>query len=756
MPRDDLARRAEALRRAIEHHNYRYYVLDAPEVSDAEYDALLRELTAIEAAHPELDDPASPTHRVGAAPAAGFRQVRHALPMYSLDNAFSEEEWREFCRRIPRFFLDELSRRLAEANAGKRGDKERDQLRRAVKDVVRPFLEEREEPQRKERLVDALNRLFGTGRSDLPLLALRADLTALDELPNAVWERLPQALGEFWIDPKLDGLAVEIIYERGRLVTAATRGDGEVGEEVTENLRTVKNVPLRLMGEPDALPSLLEVRGEVVITKKDFHALNARQEEEGGKIFANPRNAAAGSLRQLDPRITAGRPLRFFAYGVGRVEGIDWHTQQEIILGLKSLGLPLPPQARLCAEPDEVAGHFAALGLTRDELAFEIDGLVAKLNAVALQRFLGFTARAPRWALAWKFPAHQAETTLTGIHVQVGRTGTLTPVAALTPVEVGGVTVASASLHNENYIREMGLKIGDRVLIQRAGDVIPELVRPLTEKRTGDERDFTFPTRCPICEGTVRATSERIFRCVNPDCPAKHLEQLYHFVSKAGLDIEGLGPKWVEAFVDAGLVRTPADFFGLTKDQLLPLERMGDKSADNIIAAIAAARSSTTLQRFLAALGIPLVGEETARLLADNFPSIEELSTATVEDLDRLPGVSDKIARSVAGFFADSANQELLARFKALGIPAAAASAAPAAGPLTGKRVLFTGSLEGLPRGEAERLVERAGGIVASGVSKNVDYVVVGESPGSKLDKARKLGLAIIDVAKFRDLAKVS
>lgn len=676
----DVAARAAELRRQLEHHNYRYYVLDDPEVSDAEYDALLRELQALEAAHPELRDPNSPTSRVGAPPATAFGQVRHGARMYSLDNAMDESEWRDFAGRVAK------------------------------------------------------------RREDFP------------NVPAPEFET-------FWIDPKLDGLAVELVYEGGALVQGSTRGDGEVGEDITANLRTIRNLPLTLRGHD--IPELLEVRGEVVLTKAAFHALNDRQAEGGDKIFANPRNAAAGSLRQLDSRITAGRPLSFFAYGIGRKQGgEEWTTQAEVMAGLKALGLVIPPEARLCHGADEVAEAFRHLQTTRDDLPFEIDGLVAKLNSLELQDSLGFTARAPRWALALKFPAHQAETILADITVQVGRSGVLTPVAVLAPVQVGGVTVSSATLHNESYIRDKGLLLGDRVLVQRAGDVIPEIVRPLADKRTGAEREFHFPAQCPVCQQpVVRAPGDPdklIWVCPNISCPARIAESFKHFVSKAGLDIDGFGGKRVEHLLAAKLVTTPADIFRLTKVPLLTLPGFADKSADKLLAAIADARQRATLPRLLAALGIPGVGEETARLLAENFPDLEALGAADAETLQNIKGIGPETALAVGEFFGSPANQELLRGFKDLGLwpvaPTVEGRAAPAAsGPLAGKRVLFTGSLP-IPRGEAEKLVEAAGGIAAGGVSKKVDYVVAGEDPGSKLDKARQLGLTVLDYDAFQQL----
>jgi len=623
-------------------------------------------------------------------------------------------------------------------------------------------MEEREEPQRKERLVDALNRLFGTGRSGLPLLALRADLTALDELPDAVWERLPRVLGEFWIDPKLDGLAVEIIYERGRLVTAATRGDGEVGEEVTENLRTVKNVPLRLMGEPDALPSLLEVRGEVVITKKDFHALNARQEEEGGKIFANPRNAAAGSIRQLDPNIVAARPLRFLAYGVGRVSATEgaraWATQEQVMLGVAALGLGTAPEARRCDSVEDVARFYLDVQARRQDMPFEIDGVVAKINNLALQRLLGQTARAPRWALALKFPPEQASTVLRAINIQVGRTGVLTPVAELEPVRVGGVVVSSATLHNASHIRELDVRIGDTVRIQRAGDVIPQVAEVVKDAAHEAREVFLYPERCPAC-GSAVVAEEKFTYCPNHACPARVVLGIAHFVSKAGLAMDGVGEKWIERLVEKGVIASPADLFDETKITPLRLqsfERMGAKSAENFVRSVEEGRKNATLARFISALGIEQVGEQTAKELAKRFNDMDDLAAAEEAELKKLKDVGPKVAASIRAFFSNEGNQAMLGRFKELGLWPRGGNAGEGL-PLSGKSFMFTGKLsDAIPRKKAEAWVESLGASRATSVSGRLDYLVAGDKPTAhKVEKARELGLAILDFQQFLDMLRI-
>ncbi|HDQ41399.1 MAG TPA: NAD-dependent DNA ligase LigA [Desulfonatronum sp.] len=669
--------RIKELYALIRHHDYQYYVLDDPEISDAEYDALYRELQDLEQRHPELADPQSPTKRVGGVPLPAFLPFVHNLPMQSLDNGFTREEWHGFVVRTKRLLAGE------------------------------PFA--------------------------------------------------------FWVDPKLDGLAVEVVYEQGRLVRAGTRGDGSVGEDVSVNMRTVRNLPLVLRTSSPHMPEYLEVRGEVIIAHADFAALNAAQEQSGAKIFANPRNAAAGSVRQLDPRITAKRPLRFYAYGIGQVRWPEnrraWLTQEGIMRGLAELGFAVPELSRLCWTPEDVENHYRQVAEARAALGYDIDGVVAKINDLAQQISLGSTAKAPRWALAWKFAATQGVTRLNDIQIQVGRTGVLTPVAVLEPVSLAGVTVSRATLHNEDEIRAKDLRIHDHVVVQRAGDVIPEVVRPLVERRTGAEQIFAFPDYCPSCGGpTMRLPGEAAWRCQNLSCPAQLKEGLMYFTSKAGLDVEGLGRKWVETLVDKGLVLSPADIFALRRQDLLGLERMGPKLAENIVAAIARVKDNTDLTRFIRALGIRHVGAQTARVLAEHFPDLDALAQAESEELQRLPDIGPEVAASIRGFFTTPDNQNLLKRFKAIGLwPAQSSPMANPDGkasPLAGKRVLFTGILPSLSRAGAGQLVEAAGGIVAGSVSKKVDYVVAGEDPGSKLAKAQELGLAVLSPEEFIGMIK--
>ncbi len=561
----------------------------------------------------------------------------------------------------------------------------------------------------------------------------------------------------FWTEPKMDGLAMELIYEKGLLVTALTRGDGEKGEVVTENVRTIKNVPLRLRG--DNPPTLLEVRGEVVITHADFTALNEKQRKNGLKLFANPRNAAAGSVRQLDSGITASRPLRFMAYGIGLARFADsraFETQAEIIKTLAAYGLAVAPEARLCLTPGEVAAFYLDLRERRDKMIFDIDGVVAKINRLDWQERLGFTSHAPRWAMALKFPAQQASTRLLDIQIQVGRTGVLTPVAVLEPVSVGGVVVSRATLHNEDEIRAKNLLIGDTVIVQRAGDVIPEVVEPLMEKRNGSELEFNFPAQCPECGHTVlREPGEAAWRCVNSLCPAVRKQTMIHFVSKAGLDVQGVGSSWVETLVDKELVKTPADLFRLTQLDLLKLERMGKKLADNFVAAFESARTGSTLQRFICALGIRHVGEQTARALAYKYKNLDELARAGLDELQTVPDIGPEVAKAIVDFFADSGNTALLAELKELGLWPQAAEKKPEAegaiAPLAGKTVLFTGTLS-IGRGEAQKRAEAAGAKVVSAMSKSVDYLVAGDSAGSKLAKAQALGITVLDEERFNSM----
>lgn len=660
------------LRKELEHHSYLYYVLDAPEITDAEYDVLFRELIGLEEAYPELQTPDSPSMKVGGEVLPSLSSQEHSLRMYSLDNAFDSEEFLAFVDRIKRQQAD-------------------------------------------------------------------AELS-------------------FWIDPKMDGLAMELIYENGSLTTALTRGDGTTGEVVTHTVRTIKNVPLRLRGEK--FPRRLEVRGEVVIGRDAFARLNESQRKYGKKVFANPRNAAAGSVRQLDSSVAAARPLMFLAYGVGVVEWEDrdhqWTTQQEIINGLSELGFSVPPDAQFCGSPEDVIALFEQLGEKRNSLPYEIDGMVAKLNNLELQRALGFTARFPRWAIAFKFPAQQAVTKLEEIIIQVGRTGVLTPVAVLDPVEVGGVVVSRATLHNEDEIRSKELMEGDMVIVQRAGDVIPEVVRALVEKRDGSEKEFIFPKECPVCHSeAIREEGEAAWRCINVTCPAVVKRSIVHFVSKAGLDIQGVGKSWVEKLVDKGMVKDPVDLFEVKRLDLMQFEGMGPVSAQKFVKALADVKHSATLSRFICALGIRHVGEQTGKVLAKTYKDLDALARANVAELQELPDVGAQIAESIVDFFENEANKAMLDRFKSTGLDPKQEETAKVDGnhPFAGKTIVFTGSLT-TKRAEAKEMAEQVGAKVLGSVSKKLDYLVAGEKAGSKLAKAEQLGITILSEDEFLTMYK--
>jgi DNA ligase (NAD+) len=660
---DKIARRAAVLREQIDYHNYRYYVLDNPEIPDAEYDKLFRELQRLEQDYPALVSPDSPTQRVGAAPRTEFGGVRHAIPMLSLDNAFSEEEVRAFDRRV----------------------------REALK---------------------------------------------LEEVNYAA-------------EPKLDGLAVSLLYQDGMLVSGATRGDGYTGEDITQNVRTVPSVPLRLMGKD--WPRRLEVRGEVYMTKKGFHELNRRQEEKGDKVFANPRNAAAGSLRQLDPRITAARPLAIYCYGVGQVEdGVLPDRHSAMLDQLQAWGLRVPAERAVVKGVAGCLDYFNGMAARRASLPFEIDGVVYKVDSVAQQAKLGFVARAPRWAVAHKFPAEEAMTRVLDISVHVGRTGTLTPVARLEPVFVGGVTVSNVTLHNEDEVRRKDVRIGDTVIVRRAGDVIPEVVGVVKERRPAHARHFHMPRHCPVCGSeVVRVEGEAATRCSGGlYCPAQRKEAIRHFASRRAMDIEGLGEKLVDQLVEAGLVRDVADLYHLTSEQLIGLERMGAKSAENLLAALEKSKD-TTLPRFLYALGIREVGEATALTLAYHFGDLDAVAGAGEAELQTVPDVGPVVAQQIAAFFHEHHNREVIRKLRDAGVHWPKLERRAAAQPLAGRTFVLTGTLAGMTREEAKERLQTLGAKVSGSVSTKTDYVVAGEEPGSKLDKAHALGVAVLDERHF-------
>ncbi|WP_035882018.1 NAD-dependent DNA ligase LigA [Cupriavidus metallidurans] len=687
------AERAQWLREELERYSYQYYVLDAPTIPDADYDALFIELQALEAEHPELLTPDSPTQRVGGAPLSAFDSVRHRVPMLSLNNGFEDEDVINFDRRC----AQGLGRATPAAPAT---------------------------PATPAAPVDDL------------FSAADAAEAAASTAGNAV---------EYACELKFDGLAMSLRYENGTLVQAATRGDGETGEDVTANVRTIKAIPLKLRGNA---PSVLEVRGEVFMYRADFDKLNARQAESGEKTFVNPRNAAAGSLRQLDPRITAKRPLSFFAYGVGEMEGVDRPVTHSAMLdGFAKLGLPVCDERRVVRGAQGLLSFHREVGERRDQLPYDIDGVVYKVNAIAEQEQLGFVSRAPRFALAHKFPAQEMTTTVEDIEVQVGRTGAITPVARLAPVFVGGVTVTNATLHNEDEIRRKDVHIGDTVIVRRAGDVIPEVVAVVLERRPADARAFVMPTECPVCGSHVeRLEGEAIARCTGGlICAAQRKQALLHFAQRRAMDIEGLGDKVVEQLVDLGIVRTPADLYKLGVAKLAALDRMADKSASNLVVAIEQSRE-TTMNRFIFALGIRHVGEATAKDLAKHFGKLDNLLAADEAALLEVNDVGPVVAQSIANFLAEPHNVEVIEQLRAAGVHwAETEPTARAPLPLAGKTFVLTGTLPTMSREDAKEKLEAAGAKVAGSVSKKTDYVVAGAEAGSKLEKAQTLGVAVLD-----------
>ena len=660
--------RVKELRQALHRHNYRYYVLDDPEISDAEYDRMMQELLKLEGDFPDLMSSDSPTLRVGAPPLDKFETTEHSIPMLSLDNGFNDQDIIEFDRRIKRNLNTDS-------------------------DII------------------------------------------------------------YTTEPKLDGVAVELVYENGRLITASTRGDGFYGELITSNVRTIRSVPLRLHTEKEkSIPSLLEVRGEVFIGKEAFKILNNERLNEDFPPFANPRNAAAGSLRQLDSKITAKRPLEIFVYGVGRIADLVLESHSDILFALQKLGFRINPHIRPKVTIKEVIDCYRELSEQRDLLPYDIDGMVIKVDSLALQRLLGATSRSPRWAIAYKFKAIQETTRVVGIEVQVGRTGTLTPVAHLVPVKVGGVTVSRATLHNEDEIKRKDIKIGDTVLVQRAGDVIPEVVKVITSKRTGEEKTFSMPISCPICDSSViRSENEAALRCINTSCPAQVKERIKHFASKGAFDIEGLGDKLIEQLVEKKLLFSYADIFLLKKESLENLERMGSKSAGNIVRAIEDSKR-ITLNRFIYALGIRHVGEHVAGILSKSFESLEKLIGTKKEELEAIDGVGPVVAESIVEFFEKDENRKIVGDMKNVHGVQIFRDNANKQATLAGKILVLTGTLATLTRSEAKRAIEEAGGKVTGSVSRNTDYLVAGASPGSKLKRAQELGVDIIDEETLKKL----
>ncbi|MFZ9528540.1 MAG: NAD-dependent DNA ligase LigA [Burkholderiales bacterium] len=659
MTADALRARAARLREDIEQHNYRYYVLDDPLISDADFDRLFRELQSLEVEHPELLTADSPTQRVGGAPAAEFSQATHRQPMLSLNNAFEDSEVEAFDRRI------------------------------------------RE--------------------------ALGTDLV------------------EYAVEPKFDGLAISLVYEKGLLIRGATRGDGYTGEDVTANLRTVRSIPLHL---PEGAPEVLEVRGEVLMLRDDFEQLNRNQQAHDAKLFANPRNAAAGSLRQLDSRITAGRKLTFYAYGLGYAEGfVGLGLHSQVIDYFKKNRFLVAPECAVVNGLEGLLDYYRKIGGAREGLPYDIDGVVYKVNSLTAQQQLGFVSRAPRFAVAHKFPAEEATSIVLSIDVQVGRTGALTPVARLQPVFVGGVNVTNATLHNEDEVRRKDVHVGDTVIVRRAGDVIPEVVRVSEPGSRRSEDRFEMPVRCPVCKSqVVRSEGEAIARCSGGlYCSAQRKQALLHFASRRAMDIEGLGERLVDQLVDLDLVRTPADLYALDEQRLAALDRMAEKSAANTTAAIGKSKN-TTLARLIYSLGIRNVGESTARDLAAHFGNLDTLMQAGIDDLQQVPDVGPVVAESVAQFFAEPHNREVISGLLAAGVHyVTAAPRLVANGAAAGRIFVLTGTLPGLTRDDAKALIEAAGGRVTGSVSKKTDFVVAGAEAGSKLEKALELGVTVLD-----------
>jgi len=658
-------KRIQELRELINRHNHLYYVLDNPEISDSEYDKLMRELIDLESQFPELITQDSPTQRIGGKPLAAFKRVTHREAMISLADAFNEGELRDFHRRVT-------------ATVG-----------------------------------------------------------------NQV---------EYVVELKIDGLAISLTYENGILVTAATRGDGTVGEDVTQNVKTIKSVPLRLNVTSSNIPSLIEVRGEIYLPKEGFQKLNQEREDMELPTFANPRNAAAGSIRQLDPKIAAKRPLSTFMYAIGYREGIQFDTHYDVLEFYKACGFRVNPHIKLFESFDDVIDYCMSWREKRDLLPYEIDGMVIKVNSLQHQKILGSTAKNPRWAIAYKFPAEQKVSVIEDIIVSVGRTGILTPNAVLTPVSIAGSTVSRATLHNEDYIKEKDIRIGDTVIVQKAGDIIPEVVEVVKEKRTGNEKEFKMPQRCPECGAeTIRVPGEAAYRCTGVSCPAQIRRSIIHFASRDAMDIRGLGPAVVSLLLSKNLIKDASDIYFLKKEDLVTLERMGEKSAGNLIKAIQDSKKQP-LNRLIYALGIPFIGSKASFLLAQALVSMEQLRSATYNQLISIPEIGDKMAESIVTFFKQEQTNKLLDRLSNAGLNMQEPISTGGLKPLENLTFVLTGTLEKYSRNEAKEIIENLGGRVASSVSKKTDYVVVGKDPGSKYDKAVKLGVKIIDEKEFDKL----
>lgn len=673
---EEVAREIEEIRKRINRANFLYYVKDQPDISDAEYDRLMRRLQELEEKYPNAITPDSPTQRVGAAPQTEFAPFEHTVPMLSLANAFSEDELRAFDERCKRF--------------------------------------------------------LGMDR-EVPI--------------------------EYVCELKFDGLACSLTYQDGILTAGATRGNGFQGENITENLRTVKAIPLNLhhskRESPDtkSIPPLVEVRGEVILEHREFERINEEREMSGEPTFANPRNAAAGSVRQLDSRITARRNLTMFCYGIGAYEQVDFTTHYDILCALGDWGFKVNPNIKVAGNIDEVIAYMNEWETKKEDLPYDIDGMVVKVNSLNMQTRLGSVSRSPRWAIAYKYPAHQATTVIKDIIVQVGRTGALTPVAVMEPVEVSGVTVSRATLHNEDEVRRKDVRVGDTVVIQRAGEVIPEVVEVVKEKRTGSPEEFSMPKTCPVCGADVeRAEGEAVARCVGIACPAQIRGRMIHFTSRTAMDIDGVGPALIDQLIDKGLIHDPADLYYLTIDQVIPLDRMAQKSAENAIKAIEQSKQAS-LSRLIYALGIRHVGERTAASLAQQFGSMDAVRNASEEELAQVNDIGPVVAKSVATFFDQEETAEVLRKLKEAGIDPTQELRTQAEG-FAGKTIVFTGALEKLTRDKAQEIVFKLGAKPSSSVSKNTDLVVAGENAGSKLDKAVSFGVKVVSEDEFLSMVR--
>lgn len=668
---EEVKRKVEKLREEIRHHDHRYYVLNQPEISDKEYDDLVKKLKQLEKQHPQLITPDSPTQRVGEKPLIGFKTVKHRVAMLSLDNTYSSEEIEEWDKRVHK--------------------------------------------------------------------------------------GLPGGKAEYVVELKIDGVGVSLTYEKGVFLVGATRGDGITGDDITQNLKTIKSIPLRfLTAESSQLPDVIEVRGEVFMEKADFEKLNAEKKKKDEALFANPRNAAAGSLKLLDSQLTAGRKLNCFIHSFGTLEGGKvYKTHWEFLQSAKRLGLRVNPQIKLCKNINEVISYCENWDNKRGKLGYEIDGMVIKVNSLAQQKRLGYTMKSPRWAIAYKFPAQQATTTLKNIILQVGRTGVITPVAMLEPVECGGVTISRATLHNFDEIKRLDVRIGDRVIVERAGEVIPKIVKVVESVRKGRREIFKVPEKCPECGGRITKEKEEevAYRCINPSCPAQLERGLVHFASRNAMDIEGFGESVVEQVVKNGLVKDFAGIYSLGKENLLRLELFAEKRTQNLLDAIEKSKERP-LARLLFALGIRHVGEKAAETLAEEFGSIDALMEAKEEDLERIPEVGPALAGSVREFFKQKEIRTLVEKLRKAGLKLEQERVKKGPQILTGKTFVFTGELKGYSRSEAEKLVKNLGGKASSSVSEQTSYVVVGESPGSKYGKAKALGVPILSEEEFEKLIK--